>query len=106
MSDMTVNGFFEGLAPKLNAEPEMLGGMDCLYQFNVGTFAYNVLIKDRKAAVAEGEAASPNCTVIISQEDFIDILSGKLNGQKAFFTGRLKVAGDIGMALKLGAFFG
>lgn len=106
MSDMTVNGFFEGLEPKLNAKPEMFCEMDCLYQFMVGTFAYNILIKDSKATVTEGEASSPNCTVIISEKDFIDILSGKLNGQMAFFTGRLKVAGDIGMALKLGAFFG
>jgi putative sterol carrier protein len=34
--------------------------------------------------VAPGESASGECTILISDSDFIDILSGKLSGQKAF----------------------
>jgi len=104
MPGVTVKEFFEGLEPKLNLKPEILSGMDCIYQFVVGDFAYNVLLKDGKAVVAKGEAPSPSCTVTISEKDFIDMLTGKLNGQMAFLSGRLKVAGDIGMAFKLGSF--
>jgi len=103
---MSVKGFFEGLSEKLNAKPEKLAGMDCVYQFKVGESAYQVALKGGKANVAQGEAASPNCTVTMADSDFLDMVSGKLNGQMAFLTGKLKVAGDMGLALKLGSFLG
>lgn len=106
MPEMTAKEFFGKLEPKLNSKPELLDGMDCIFRFMVGDFAYNVSVKDGKAAVSEGEALSPNCTVIVSENDFIDMLAGRLSGQTAFFTGRLKVAGDIGLALKLESFIG
>jgi len=103
MSDITVKGFFEKLSPALNAKPQALSGLDCVFQFLVGNFAYNVLIKEDKATVAEGAAPSPDCTVTITENDFIDLVSGKLNGQMAFFTGKLKVVGNINLALRLGS---
>lgn len=106
MADLTVKGFFDGLAAKLAAKPEKLAGMDCVYQFRVGDAAYNVGLKGGKAEVAAGEAAAPNCTVTMAEGDFLDLVSGKLNGQMAFLTGKLKVAGDMGLALKLGSFIG
>jgi putative sterol carrier protein len=106
MADATVKGFFEGLPEKLNAKPAALAGLDCVYQFRVGDSAYTVALKDGKTAVAPGEAASPNCTVTMAEGDFLDMVAGKLNGQMAFLTGKLKVAGDMGLALKLGSFLG
>jgi putative sterol carrier protein len=106
MSDASVKGFFEGLPAKLGAKPALLAGLDCVYQFRVGDAAYNVGVKDGKATVAQGEAASPNCTVTMAEGDFLDMVAGKLNGQMAFLTGKLKVAGDMGLALKLGSFLG
>lgn len=104
MADMSVKGFFESLAGRLNQDPAKLAGMSCVYQFKIGENAFNVAMKDGKAAVGSGEAASPNCTVTMAEGDFLDMLSGKLNGQMAFMTGKLKVAGDMGLALKLGSF--
>jgi putative sterol carrier protein len=106
MAETTVKGFFEGLTEKLNAKPEKVAGMNCVYQFRVNDAAWNVKLTDGKAAVAEGEAPSPNCTITMAEPDFLDLLSGKLNGQMAFLTGKLKVAGDMGLALKLGTFIG
>jgi putative sterol carrier protein len=106
MADASVKGFFEGLPGKLNAKPAMLSGLDCVFQFRVGEFPYNLTVKDGKATVAEGEAAAPNCTVTMAETDFLDMVAGKLNGQMAFLTGKLKVAGDMGLALKLGSFLG
>ncbi len=106
MTEMTVKGFFDGLEKKFGEKPAMIAGMDCVYQFKVGGSAYNVTLKDGKASVAEGEAPSPNCTFTVAEGDFLDMVSGKLNGQMAFLTGKLKVAGDMGLALKLGSFLG
>jgi putative sterol carrier protein len=106
MSDMTVKGFFEELEGKMNRKPDLMAGMNAVYQFVVGENQYNVAIKDGKAAVAQGAAAAPNCTVTVAENDFLDMVTGKLNGQMAFLTGKLKVAGDMGLALKLGSFIG
>ncbi len=106
MSDMTVKGFFEGLEAKLGEKSALLAGMNCIYQFKVGESSYNVTMQDGKAAVAQGDVASPNCTVTVAENDFLDMVTGKLNGQMAFLTGKLKVAGDMGLALKLGSFIG
>ena len=106
MAEATVKGFFEGLSDKLNAKPEKVAGMNCVYQFRVTDAAWNVKLTDGKADVAEGEALSPNCTITMAEADFLDLVSGKLNGQMAFLTGKLKVAGDMGLALKLGSFIG
>ncbi len=106
MAETTVQEFFEGLAEKLNGKPEKIAGMKCVYQFRVGNAAYRVALDEGKAGVAAGEAVSPNCTVTMAEPDFLDLISGKLNGQMAFLTGKLKVAGDMGLALKLGSFLG
>ena len=106
MAETTVKGFFEGLSDKLNAKPEKVAGMNCVYQFRITDAAWNVKLADGKVAVAEGEAPSPNCTIMMAEADFLDLVSGKLNGQMAFLTGKLKVAGDMGLALKLGSFLG
>jgi putative sterol carrier protein len=106
MAETTVKGFFEGLSDKLGAKPEKIAGMSCVYQFRVTDAAWNVKLADGKVAVAEGEASSPNCTITMAEADFLDLVSGKLNGQMAFLTGKLKVAGDMGLALKLGSFIG
>ncbi len=104
MADMTVKEFFESLEAKLNADPSKLAGMSSVYQFKVGDESYNVALKEGRAAVAAGEAPAPNCTVTMAQNDFLDMLGGKMNSQMAFMTGKLKVAGDMGLALKLGSF--
>ena len=104
MAETTVREYFESLESKLNADPSKLAGMSSVYQFKVGEESYNVALKDGKAAVAAGDAPNPNCTVTMARNDFLDLLAGKLNSQMAFMTGKLKVAGDMGLALKLGSF--
>jgi alkyl sulfatase BDS1-like metallo-beta-lactamase superfamily hydrolase len=106
MAETTVKGFFDALEGKLGAKPSMIAGMDCVYQFKVGESSYNVKLKDGKATVSAGETPSPNCTLTMAEGDFLDMVSGRLNGQMAFLTGKLKVAGDMGLALKLGSFLG
>lgn len=56
--------------------------------------------------VVDNEDSEANCTIIISFEDFGQILDGSLNAQMAFMTGKLKVEGDMGIAMQLSQILG
>jgi predicted lipid carrier protein YhbT len=106
MAENTVKGFFEGLSAKVDAKPGKIAGMNCVYLFRVADASWTVKLANGKADISEGEVPSPGCTLTIAEADFLDLISGTLNGQMAFLTGKLKVAGDMALALKLGAFLG
>jgi putative sterol carrier protein len=62
-----------------------------------GTFIVN--LKDDPGVT---EADTPaECTIVMSAQDFVDLTEGKANGQQLFFTGKLKVEGDMSLALRL-----
>jgi putative sterol carrier protein len=63
------------------------------------------VIKDGACNVAEGAHASPNMTMTMAAQDYVDMISGKLNGQMAFMSGKLKIAGDMGLAMKMQSLF-
>ena len=41
----------------------------------------------------------------IAGQDWLDMLSGKQSGQMLFMSGKLKIKGDMGLAMKLGSMF-
>ena len=42
-----------------------------------------------------------DCTIKMSFGDLADLVGGKLDGMSAFMTGKLKIEGDMGVAMKL-----
>lgn len=62
-----------------------------------GDFIVN--LKDNPG-VSEGDGTA-DCTIRMTAQDFVDLSEGKANGQQLFFTGRLKVEGDMSLALRL-----
>jgi putative sterol carrier protein len=50
--------------------------------------------------------AEADCTIKVAMADFLDIVSGKQNPQMAFMMGKLKVDGDMSVALQLGKILG
>ena len=56
---------------------------------------WHVQVKDGTCEVHEGEHAAPTTTILMSDEDFLALISGKLNAMKAFTSGKLKIKGDV-----------
>lgn len=57
-------------------------------------------------AVIDNEPSDADTTISVSKEDFADISSGKQNAQMAFMMGKLKVDGDMSVAMQLGQILG
>ena len=48
-----------------------------------------------------GDDKPADCTIKMSLSDLTDMIGGKLDGMTAFMTGKLKIEGDMGVAMKL-----
>lgn len=57
-------------------------------------------LKNGNGEVKQGKGKA-DCTITMSDSDFMDMVSGKLSGQKAFFQGKLKMSGNMGLAMRL-----
>lgn len=63
-----------------------------------------VNLKEGKGSVKEGDGTA-DCTITIKDEDFVQLVTGKLNAQMAFMQGKLKIKGNIMLAQKLETVF-
>ncbi len=52
---------------------------------------------------ASADDSDADCTVTASPDTFQSLLDGELDPTGAFMSGRLKIDGDMGMAMKLGS---
>ena len=62
---------------------------------------FYVEVKDHKINVEPYDYHDRNCAISIKSDDFIKLISGKLDPVAAFTVGKLKVDGDIGKALDI-----
>ncbi|KAM3865819.1 sterol carrier protein 2 [Diretmus argenteus] len=58
-------------------------------------------VKNGKGSVTNDPDKKPDCTIAMNDEDLVALMTGKLNPQTAFFQGKLKITGNMGMAMKL-----
>jgi len=95
--------FFDGLETK--ADPAKLAGMTNSYVFDIeGEGQWFVDVKDGALSVAEG-GGDADATISTSGETFEKIVAGDQNPTTAYMTGKLKIKGDMGAAMKLQKIF-
>lgn len=64
-----------------------------------------VKIGDGQAATGQGDVESPNLTLSADSADWVKIVTNKLDPTAAFMGGKLKLKGDMGLAIKFGTLF-
>jgi len=88
--------------------PEKAAGLEAVIQYNFTgdeTGDYIITIKDGACTVNEGIADNPTMTLTADGVYFGNVLLGKEDGMKGFMMGKLKLAGDLNLAMKLTSFF-
>jgi len=106
MSDLTIEQIMTN-TPRV-FKPEAAEGVSTVVQFNfTGAEAseWYVSVQDGQCTSEKGTASSPNMTMTIDSQDYIKIISGELNAMNAFMQGKVKVSGDMMMAMKFPTFF-
>ena len=99
----TVQDFFANLASR--ADPAKTAGMTNSYVFDIeGAGQWMVDVDDGTVTVSEG-GGDADVTISTSQETFEKIIAGEQNPTSAYMTGKLKIKGDMGAAMKLQKLF-
>jgi len=95
--------FFDTLPSRVS--PDRIEGMNNTYVFDIeGAGTWTVKVADGAVTVADG-AEDADCTFSASEETFEKIASGEQNATTAYMTGKLKIKGDMGAAMKLQKIF-
>jgi putative sterol carrier protein len=99
----TPKEFFEKVLPT-RFNPDKAKGVDVTVQINIAGpngGEWTVIIKDQKIEVKEGTHSSPTLVIDMAETDYMNVVNGKMSGEKAFFNGKLRIKGNLALALKL-----
>ena len=89
--------------------PEKAGSTNAVIAFDLsgdGGGKWWVHVHDGKAESGKGDPPeSPKLTLKAAVPDWVNIMTGKLDGMTAFMQGKLKTEGDLGLAMKMQSMF-
>ena len=99
----TISEFFTSLPAKV--DPGRTAGMNNAYVFAIdGAGTWTVKVTDGGVTVDEGDTGG-DCTISTSAATFDQIVKGEKSPTSAYMTGKLKIKGDMGAAMKLQKLF-
>jgi putative sterol carrier protein len=84
--------------------PDAAAGMNAVIQLDLsgeGGGQWNLTVANQQLKVSEGQAANPNLTLKLSAADYLSMINGDANAMQMFMQGKVKVGGDMSLALKM-----
>ncbi len=101
---MTATSVKEILENLSNADPAKIQGVNGVVLFDLSGDEggkWTATLADGKLTLEEGETASPNVTLAMAADDFVAMSSGEINPVSAFMQGKIKISGDMSLAMRL-----
>ncbi|MCY3926739.1 MAG: SCP2 sterol-binding domain-containing protein [Acidobacteria bacterium] len=89
-------------------DPDVAAGLDATIQLDLsgeGGGVWHCTIKDGACTAHDGAHDAPTMTISMEAADYVELIAGRLNGMTAFMGGRLRISGDMGLAMKMGSLF-
>jgi putative sterol carrier protein len=83
-------------------------GIDTVVQFDItgeNGGKWVVTIQNQECKVFQGTTPNPKLSLISDEQTVLAIFTGKLDGVKAYMQGRVRMVGDLSLALKLTKLF-
>ena len=103
MEVTTPKDFIETVLPE-KFDSAKAAGISAVVQFKISGDdggEWYITIKDQALEVSQGTAEKANMTLKMKDADYVKLVTGKLSGQKAFMTGKLKFKGDMALGMKI-----
>jgi putative sterol carrier protein len=76
-------------------------GLSATLKFDCGADGVIVIDGSSSPNTVDNTDRPADCTIALSLDSLAGLMSGDLNPTTAFMTGKIKVSGDMGVALKL-----
>jgi putative sterol carrier protein len=100
-ADAALEKVFQGMMKAFLADKAK--GQSAVIQWDIGLpsgpTSYQVKVENGTASFSKGAADKARVTLNAALPDFLRVITGKLAGQQAFFTGKLKLSGDMMFAM-------
>lgn len=97
---MSLEQITQGLQSRI-AQKGGDSGLNASVKFNFGSDGVVFLDGAASPNVVSNEDKDADCTITMSMADFIAMTQGDLDPTTAFMMGKLRVAGNMGIAMKL-----
>ena len=100
----TMKEVVAGIGTALQNNTAKNKGVNGVFQFDISgddPMVFFFKLEDGSPSVGEGTSDNPSITISMTAPDFKDMIDGKLNGTMAFMSGKLKLKGDMSLAMKL-----
>jgi putative sterol carrier protein len=84
--------------------PERAEGLKATYQFELtgeGGGNWVLEIANQQCEVKEGVTEKPDATIKLAAADYVALVKGELDPIGAFMKGKLKIKGNMGLAMKV-----
>jgi len=102
----SVAEFFEKFEQRAAENNDAATAPNAIYQFKItgdGGGEYYLDLQKGKTSdfVGKGTHDGPGATITVSDEDWLGMINGTLNPMQAFMSGKIKIDGDMTLAMSL-----